>query len=197
MRRWGTTGERSGVVSPLLVPAFVRSAFALDPAQRVDNALHRALVRRLVPEWAEIPFFKPVQVASRGTRARIRCVADAPDRDLIEDLLGDVEGFDPRALNTLWAASVAGASSAAGEATLRLALWRAAFDHHLVEVNRHLPAHAFGAGGGKGGPSGESAALSAGAGRTAAGRGGAGRTAAGSGVGGGQPSAGLAPSTVK
>ena len=179
LRRWGTTGERSGVVSPLLVPAFVRSAFALDPAQRVDNALHRALVRRLVPEWADIPFFKPVQVAPRGTRARIRCVADAPDRDLIEDLLGDVEGFDPRALNTLWAASVAGASSAAGEATLRLALWRAAFDHHLVEVNRHLPAHAFGAGGGKGGPSGESAALSAGAGRTAAGRGGAGRTAAG------------------
>ena len=59
LRRWGTTGERSGVVSPLLVPAFVRSAFALDPAQRVDNALHRALVRRLVPEWADIPFFKP------------------------------------------------------------------------------------------------------------------------------------------
>ena len=139
LRRWGTTGERSGVVSPLLIPAFVRAAFALDPSERVDNALHRALVRRLVPEWADIPFFQPAQVAPRGTPTRIRCLADAPDRELIENLFGDVEGFDPRALNTLWVASVAGASSAAGEATLRQALWRATFDHHLAEINSHLP----------------------------------------------------------
>ncbi len=109
LRRWGTTGERSGVVSPLLVPSFVRSAFALSPAQRVDNALHRELVRHLVPEWADIPFFKPARPAPRRTPARIRCLADAPDRDVIQDLLSDVDGFDQHALNTLWAASTAGA----------------------------------------------------------------------------------------
>ncbi|MEU4184070.1 hypothetical protein AB0E57_13210, partial [Micrococcus luteus] len=140
LRRWGTTGERSGVVSPLLIPSFVRAAFALDPAQRVDNALHCELVRRLVPEWADTPFFKPSQPAPRRAPARIRCLADAPDRALVEQLVAEVEGFDPRALNTLWAASVAGASSAAGEATLRQALWRATFDEHLAEVNHHLPA---------------------------------------------------------
>jgi hypothetical protein len=140
LRRWGTTGERSGIVSPLLVPAFVRAAFALDPAHRVDNALHSALVRRLVPEWADIPFFKPVAAAPRRAPAKVRCLADAADRELIEALLTDVEGFDAHALNTLWAASVAGASSAAAEATLRQALWRATFDQHLEEVNHHVPA---------------------------------------------------------
>jgi len=140
LRRWGTTGERSGVVSPLLIPAFVRSAFALNPGQRVDNALHRELVRHLVPEWADIPFFTPARPAPRRTPIKIRCLADAPDRDLIQQLLTDVDGFDPQALSTLWAASAAGASSAAAEATLNQALWRATFNQHLYQVNRHLPA---------------------------------------------------------
>ncbi|NIK56725.1 hypothetical protein [Kribbella shirazensis] len=138
LRRWGTTGERTGVVSPLLVPSFVRSAFALDPAQRVDNALHRELVRRLVPAWTDVPFFQPSPtVSTRRSPAKVRCLADAADRDLIEKLLADVEGFEP--LSTLWAASTAGASSAAGEATLCQALWRATFDQHLADVNRHIP----------------------------------------------------------
>ena len=138
LRRWGTTGERSGVVSPLLIPAFVRSAFALEPAQRVDNTLHRELVRRLIPKWADVPFFKPTRPAPRRTPNRVRCLADAPDRNLIHELLKDVDGFDQQALNTLWAASTAGASSAAAEATLNQALWRATFNQHLDEVNRHL-----------------------------------------------------------
>ncbi|WP_433162022.1 hypothetical protein [Kribbella sp. CA-247076] len=142
LRRWGTTGERSGVVSPLLVPAFVRSAFALSPAQRVGNELHRDLVRHLVPEWADVPFFTPAQPAPRKAPAKIRCLADAPDRDVIEQLLEDVDGFDQDSLTTLWAASTAGASSAAGEAALHQALWRATFDQHLDQVNVHLPASA-------------------------------------------------------
>jgi hypothetical protein len=139
LRRWGTTGERSGVVSPLLIPSFVRAAFALTPAQRVDNALHRELVRRLIPEWGDVPFFKPSRPAARRAPVRIRCLADAPDRDLIQGLLDDVDGFDREALTTLWAASAAGASSAAAEATLNQALWRATFTQHLDEVNSHLP----------------------------------------------------------
>lgn len=138
LRRWGTTGERRGVVSPLLIPAFVRAALALDPVQRIENALSRDLVRLLVPEWADST--PSPRVSTRRSPAKIRCLADAADRDLIEQLLADVDGFDSQALSTLWAASVAGASSATGESTLRQALWRATFDQHLAEVNRHVPA---------------------------------------------------------
>ncbi|TDC14930.1 hypothetical protein, partial [Kribbella albertanoniae] len=75
----------------------------------------------------------------RPRQPRPRRLGDAPDRDLIATMLLDVQGFDERALSTLWAASVAGASSAAAEVILRRALWRATFDLHLAEVNNHLP----------------------------------------------------------
>jgi hypothetical protein len=141
LRRWGTTGERSGVVSPLLIPSFVRGAFALDPAQRLENALHRDLVRRLIPEWADIPFFKPVPAGRGRAQARLRRIADAPDRDLIGELItgSELEGLEPRAVRRLWADSAAGTSSAPGEAALQQALWRASFEQHLAEINSHLP----------------------------------------------------------
>ncbi|MFK4086844.1 hypothetical protein ACI2LF_22235 [Kribbella sp. NPDC020789] len=114
IRRTSTAGERAGAVSPQLLPQFVRAAFA--------NAL---------------PVERPTTPLRRLPRPRR--VAEAPDSDLIESMLLNVDGFDERALSTLWAASVAGASSAAAEATLQQALWRATFDLHLTEVNQHLP----------------------------------------------------------
>ncbi|MFF1821730.1 hypothetical protein ACFVWG_30785 [Kribbella sp. NPDC058245] len=107
-------GSMAGAVSLQLLPQYVRAAFA----NAVPAEQHTQPLKRL---------------------PRPRRVADAPDRDRIESLLLAVEGFDERALSTLWAASVAGASSSAAEATLRQALWRATFDLHLTEVNSHLP----------------------------------------------------------
>ncbi|GAA1667352.1 hypothetical protein GCM10009745_07000 [Kribbella yunnanensis] len=107
-------GRTAGAVSPQLLPQSIRAAFA--------NAV-------------------PVEQQTRPLKRlpRPRRVADAPDRDRIESMLLAVEGFDERALSTLWAASVAGASSSAAEMILRRALWRATFGLHLTEVNNHLP----------------------------------------------------------
>ncbi|TDD45945.1 hypothetical protein E1263_37575 [Kribbella antibiotica] len=77
---------------------------------------------------------QPVRRVSRPKR-----LGDSAERELIDQLLLSVEGFDAAALSTLWAASVAGASSAAAEATLKQALRRATFDLYLAEVNEHLP----------------------------------------------------------
>jgi hypothetical protein len=141
LRRWGTTGERSGVVSPLLVPAFVRGAFSLTPRQRLENTLHNELVRRLVPEWDAIPFFKPSMIGqARRRAARVRTVASAPDRDRIRELVTGAppDGFDPAKVTRLWTSSAAGTSSAVEEAALCQLLWQASFEDHLVEINRHL-----------------------------------------------------------
>lgn len=148
LRRWGTVGERTGVVSPLLVPAFVRGAFALTPPQRMENALHCALIRELVPQWADIPFFKPVPAAAPTTPkrapARVKRVADAADRDAIGALLTQshplADDFDADTMGTLWAASVQGSTTAAQEVALRQFLWRAVFEEHLTEINQHITA---------------------------------------------------------
>ncbi|MFI5690203.1 hypothetical protein ACIA58_00065 [Kribbella sp. NPDC051586] len=108
---------------------------------RIDRVLQTAADTG-IEDATMLDYFYEVEPLRRGgtpfTPNEIRRnLASAVDRDLIEPLLTDVEGFGD--LSTLWAASVAGASSAGGEATLRQALWRATFDQHLAEVNRHLP----------------------------------------------------------
>jgi hypothetical protein len=125
----------------------------MDPSDRLGGKLHRELVRRLVPEWAELAFFRSHREPVARTPAptppdtmprpavKVRRLADAPDRNLIGELvLGtEVEGFDPQVARTLWASSVSGGSTAAGEAALSHALWRGAFTNHLADINRHLP----------------------------------------------------------
>ncbi|MFD3403305.1 hypothetical protein ACFWUU_21645 [Kribbella sp. NPDC058693] len=105
-------------------------------AARIDHVLQEA-VDNGIEDATMLDYFNAVEPLRRGAApfdTVRRNLASAADRDLIEPLLADVEGFGD--LSTLWAASVAGASSASGEATLRQALWRATFDQHLAEVNK-------------------------------------------------------------
>jgi hypothetical protein len=106
--------------------------------EQIDRVLQTA-VDNGIEDATMLDYFYVVEPLRRGGTPFIpvrRNLASAADRDLIEPLLTDVEGFDSRSLSTLWAASVAGASSATGEATLRQALWRATFDQHLAGVNK-------------------------------------------------------------
>lgn len=104
--------------------------------EQIDRVL-QAAVDSGIENATMLDYFYAVEPLRRGRTPFVpvrRNLASAADRDLIEPLLNDVEGFGD--LSTLWAASIAGASSAAGEATLRQALWRATFDQHLAEVNK-------------------------------------------------------------
>jgi hypothetical protein len=107
-------GSAPDTAQPQLTPRHIRAAFSgTAPAEVVTQ---------------------PVRRVSRPKR-----LGDSAERELIDQLLLSVEGFDAAALSTLWAASVAGASSAAAEATLKQALRRATFDLYLAEVNEYLP----------------------------------------------------------
>jgi hypothetical protein len=93
------------------------------------------------PSRRRFPFFNRSPGGRVRAAARLRRIADAPDRDLIGELIigSDLEGFEPQTVQTLWAASAAGTSSAVGEAALRQALWSASFEQHLAEIHSHLP----------------------------------------------------------
>ncbi|MEV5965919.1 hypothetical protein AB0L70_29395 [Kribbella sp. NPDC051952] len=138
LRRWGTAGERSGVVSPLLVPTFVRGAFALTTPQRLQNALHLGVIRELVPQWVDVPFYQPVQSSSPALPAQVKRLGAVPDREVVKSLLSASADFHDQAIRSLWSSSVAGRSTAADEVALRQLLWRAVFDDHLAEVNQHI-----------------------------------------------------------
>jgi hypothetical protein len=141
LRRWGTTAERPGTLTPLLTPEFVRAAFDLSPEQREDNALHRALTASLMPQWANVPYFKPGPGgAAVQTRARLW---DAADRDLVTGLIaapdGWEEGFDVAAVQRIWRQALARGGTPGDEALIQRVVWRAAFDDHLALLNREDP----------------------------------------------------------
>ncbi|GAB97047.1 hypothetical protein BJY21_000488 [Kineosphaera limosa] len=143
IRRWGSTGERPGVVSPLFATSFLRACLSLTPTQRSANELHRALTRRLAPQWADVPYFPAERPANEPGRPkpvapRLIRVGDAVDRDAINSLLSDASAwsaaFDTPLVRRLWADSVGGRTDARSERVLRAAVWRGAFTDHLAAL---------------------------------------------------------------
>lgn len=145
IRRWGSTGERPGVVSPLLATSFMRACLALTPEQRTANVLHRELTRRLAPRWAEVAYYPAERGAAQPTRPvpRVVRVADATDRHLVTALLADraawADPFDAAIVDELWRASLDGRTDARQERALRAAVWRGAFTDHLDAIEGRPP----------------------------------------------------------
>jgi hypothetical protein len=136
MRHWGTTAGANGRVSPLLSPEFVRAALDLTPEQRRDNALHRAVTTRLMPAWAEVPYYKrPPGVTSSLLRPRL---TTAPDRESIDVILSDAQewadGYDVAVVEREWR-SLQAEPSPMAERMMQRVVWRAVFSDYLAEVN--------------------------------------------------------------
>jgi hypothetical protein len=137
VRRWGTTAEGTGVVSPLLAPEFMRAAFDLTAQQRGENALHRAVTERLMPVWKDTPYYRrPVDEVVPALRPRLSL---AQDHELIGAVVGDPgswgDQFDPGAVQREWQRLRSGVSRPQGEALLQRVIWRAVFDDYLAELN--------------------------------------------------------------
>ncbi|MDN5789282.1 MAG: hypothetical protein L0H25_00240 [Micrococcales bacterium] len=147
MRRWGTTGERLGTVSPLLDSSWLRAALSIGQSERQANALHRDLLRDLMPSWVDVPFY-PGEVAvsphSRPspTPGLIR-LADASDRRDIEALLDAPElwseAFDVTMIRQMWGRSLDGSGTPRDEATLKAVMWRGGFGDFCAMVNGSAP----------------------------------------------------------
>ncbi|QLQ38224.1 hypothetical protein [Micromonospora robiginosa] len=125
MRRWCTSAYTTGMVTPFLAPGFVATTFACGVAEKRARLPHTALIARLVPEWAEVPFVSAATGPSRATRiwegdgvatvAELLDTAHGPLTDLIrrpavERALRAAargKGPDPRVLQQFTALAVA------------------------------------------------------------------------------------------
>jgi hypothetical protein len=140
IRRWGTVAERIGTITPLLEPEFVRAAFALTPQQRRDNALHRAVTARLVPQWADVPYYRrPEGVIQPALAPRL---ATAPDHDHIDAIVGDPswsDCFDPAAVSASWKRMMKGVGRIWDERLIQRVVWLTTYRDYLAEVNCEEP----------------------------------------------------------
>lgn len=143
MRRWGTTGERLGTISPLLATSFLSAALSLSPEARKANTFHRELTRRLMPEWADVPYFPGEMRTDTATMPkprpqRVIRMADAEDRAEVESVLADTQdwgaAFDTDEVHRLWHLSQSGETTVPQERVLLSAVWRASFTDHLAGI---------------------------------------------------------------
>ena len=124
-------------------PAFVRAAFALRPQERIESRLHHEMVARLVPEWAEIPFF----VAERSRMKKVRRLRlwEAPDdAAAIEALLAGegawTELYDPDRVRSAWTEVKAGGGKANWEPIFEGVAHREAFERYLAMLRERAAA---------------------------------------------------------
>lgn len=126
VRRWYTSAYFTGMVTPFLAPGFVTASFALPPAAKRARALHGALLRRWVPEWAEVPYVSISTGRSTATR-----VWEGDGLETLEQLARRTAGelpalMDAPAVESALAAAATGRASRAQEKTLQQLAWLAA-----------------------------------------------------------------------
>lgn len=126
-----TDSER---ISVFATPGFIRASFALKPEDRLTDRLHLELIRRLVPEWADQPFFEPPARKTPSIR-RDRLWEIERDAAVFEEILAAggawTEIYRPDEAKTAWRELRAGEGSPKWEAVFEGIVYRHTFDEHL------------------------------------------------------------------
>ena len=113
VRRWYTSANYVGMVTPFLAPDFVAASFAISPEDKRARRLHREMVLRWVPEWAEVPY-----VTSRSGRSTATHIWEGDGLEVLSNLL-DAHDGEMTALLDRPLVEEALIAAATGEAKLR------------------------------------------------------------------------------
>jgi hypothetical protein len=128
-------GARSGRSSACVTPGFVRGAFDLRPADRLDARLHREVISQLVPQWKSVPFFAADSGEDMPEVTRRRIWEREREAAALEAVIATggtwTELFDPARIREMWAEVRRGEGSADYEHVFDRIVWRTAFDGHL------------------------------------------------------------------
>jgi hypothetical protein len=131
-------GFRSDRYSACSTPAFARLCFDLEPAERLEEKAHHAIVDRLAPAWSEIPFY-----GGPGTGGAVnyrRIWERKGDMATIAPMLGEdrpqAELFRPKRMRKLWEEMRSGEGDVHAERIVLRVAWRDSFDDHLRVLER-------------------------------------------------------------
>jgi hypothetical protein len=136
LRRWGTTAERIGTITPLLLPEFVQASFDLTSEQRRADALHKAVTAALMPQWADEPYYQPpADLVKPAFRPRL---GSAPDRDLVSAIVADPsvwsDAYEEPAVLKSWHLLLSGGGGPRDEELIQRVIWRTVYEDFLAEA---------------------------------------------------------------
>lgn len=142
MPHWVNIFTSDAVVCPLFAPALLARAAHTIGAPVPDGELHRRLISRAVPEWADVPFYKP-GAGERLARPRVWELTTWPDvRARLVDAVAASQDVRPDTLGTIDRAIEDGTAGKVLETVIHRCLWRATFDVYLERLAEETDAAA-------------------------------------------------------
>jgi hypothetical protein len=140
-RRWGNQALGSMSAIMLSGPAYVRACFDLEPQERVEKRFPMEIIRRAIPVWADVPYYKAQVADSRRSMEKKLSTFDTdPDyffnvfenprlwpeylrEDKINEYLGIIRSGDALPVHESW---------------LNRAMWVDYLDTHVAKLNRRV-----------------------------------------------------------
>lgn len=136
LRRWSNASCKLGTLTPLASPYYIRGAFAQSPESKLDEHYHLNIIQALVPEWADVPFYK---ARPEDARARTRpWLWDSGDRAFAEAVINEPSAWDeyfiPREVDVIWGEALTGKGGSRHEMLIQRLIWVYAFKLTLQEL---------------------------------------------------------------
>jgi asparagine synthase (glutamine-hydrolysing) len=139
VRRWYTSGNYVGMVTPFMAPDFVTATFAVSPQDKRERRLHQEMLARWIPEWGGVPF-----ITSRSGRSTATHIWDGDGLEELAKLLDTHDGEMTRLLDRpqvegALLAAAAGQATARQERTLQQYAWIAVAAESLQPTGTGAP----------------------------------------------------------
>ena len=123
VRRWYTSANYVGMVTPFLAPDFVAASFAVTPEDKRARRLHQEMLVRWMPEWAQVPY-----VTGRSGRSTATHIWEGDGQDVLAELLDTHDGamtslLDRQHVEAALLAAARGMATTPQERTLQQYAW--------------------------------------------------------------------------
>lgn len=136
-----TRNDRWSACSTL---AFVRSCFDLKPEQRLESKMHHLVIRELLPEWSDVPFFEAEPAPLRETK-QVRIWEKPGHAEEVAAVISDDASwhasFSPDVVQGMWRDALDGKARNFFEPTFTRIVWRASFERHLRTLQAAAKSH--------------------------------------------------------
>lgn len=133
MPYWSNSFGSGETILPYYAPAMLTHVAQSFTNSQPYGEMHRELLRGLIPEWADVPFYKPSQ--------RTRATAFMWDHDdwpqarfLLDEEMDLAPSYDPDSVRAILREVDAGDGGGHHETALVRALWEISFHGHVEEV---------------------------------------------------------------
>ncbi len=142
LRRWAPISGVMNSFTPFSTPGFIRLSFDLTPEQRKAYTLHKMMLKHLIPEWADVPFYKSdIRKENRDQKAENNMrIWQNEDRYYVDMALNErtiwKDYFNESETMELWNKAMNGESIYRKfEALFQRIVWLTSFEEHINRIN--------------------------------------------------------------